>query len=32
MFNQGISLTLLGHVTKGELRVDDESYGHISRL
>ena len=30
MFNQGISLTLLGHVTKGELRVDDESYGYIS--
>jgi len=30
MFNQGISLILLGHVTKGELRVDGESYGFIS--
>lgn len=32
MFRQGVSLTLLGHVTKGELRVDDESYGFISKL
>lgn len=32
MFNQGVSLTLLGHVTKGELRVDDESYGFISKI
>lgn len=30
MFNQGVSIILLGHVTKGELRVDDESYGFIS--
>lgn len=31
MFNQGIDIILLGHVTKGELRVDDESYGFISK-
>lgn len=31
MFHQGVSLTLLGHVTKGEFRVDDEPCGHISR-
>lgn len=30
MFNHGIEATLLGHVTKGELRMDDHSYGFIS--
>ena len=30
MFNHGIETTLLGHVTKGELRMDDVSYGFIS--
>ena len=30
MFNHGIETTLLGHVTKGELRMDDHSYGFIS--
>ncbi len=30
MFNQGVAITLLGHVTKGELRIDDRSYGFIS--
>lgn len=30
MFNHGIETTLLGHVTKGELRMDDRSYGFIS--
>jgi len=29
MFNHGVSVTLLGHTTKGELRVDDVSYGFI---
>ena len=24
--------TLLGHVTKGELRIDDESYGFVEDL
>lgn len=26
-FNKGVKLILLGHVTKGELRIDDMSYG-----
>ena len=26
-FNKGVKLILLGHVTKGELRIDDISYG-----
>ena len=30
MFNHGIDATLLGHVTKGELRMDDRSFGFIS--
>ncbi len=30
MFNNGVRLTLLGHVTKGELRLDDLSFGFIS--
>ena len=29
IFNNGIKLTLLGHVTKGELRIDDLSFGYI---
>ena len=29
-FNNSIPLTLLGHVTKGELRMDDTSFGYIS--
>ena len=32
MFNHGVRTTLLGHVTKGELRIDDESYGFIDEL
>lgn len=30
MYNQGVEVTLLGHVTKGELRMDDKSFGYIS--
>lgn len=30
MFNSGVELTLLGHVTKGEFRVDDEKCGSIN--
>lgn len=30
MYNNGIPLTLLGHVTKGQLRMDDTSFGFIS--
>lgn len=29
-YNNAIPLTLLGHVTKGELRMDDTSFGFIS--
>jgi hypothetical protein len=29
MFNNGVEVTLLGHVTKGELRMDDFSFGFI---
>jgi phosphoribosylformylglycinamidine synthase len=29
-YNNSIPLTLLGHVTKGELRMDDTSFGYIS--
>ena len=29
LFNEDIPVTLLGHVTKGELRLDDESFGYI---
>lgn len=29
LFNEDIPVTLLGHVTKGELRLDDESFGFI---
>ncbi len=30
LFNEGIPVTLLGHVTKGELRLDDLSFGYIN--
>ena len=30
MFNNNIPITLLGHVTRGELRMDDESFGDIT--
>jgi phosphoribosylformylglycinamidine synthase II len=30
--NSSVPHTLLGHVTKGELRIDDESYGFIDEL
>ena len=30
MFNNGVRLTLLGHVTKGEMRLDDLSFGFIN--
>ncbi len=30
MFNNNIPITLLGHVTKGELRLDELSFGHIT--
>jgi hypothetical protein len=25
-----LEITLLGHVTKGELRIDDKSFGYIA--
>jgi hypothetical protein len=30
LFNNNIPITLLGHVTKGELRMDEYSFGHIT--
>ncbi len=30
IYKNGINITLLGHVTKGELRVDDVSFGYIT--
>ncbi|MEG0890784.1 MAG: hypothetical protein RSF01_02760 [Bacteroidales bacterium] len=30
LFNNKIPITLLGHVTKGELRLDELSFGHIT--
>ena len=30
LFNENVPITLLGHVTKGELRLDDLSFGYIS--
>ncbi len=30
MFNNNINVTLLGHVTKGELRMDELIFGHIT--
>lgn len=32
MFNNNVGITLLGHVTKGEIRIDDESYGFINEI
>jgi ubiquinone/menaquinone biosynthesis methyltransferases len=32
MRERGVSITLLGHVTKGEIRIDDVSYGFIADL
>jgi phosphoribosylformylglycinamidine synthase len=29
LFNEDVPITLLGHVTKGELRMDDLSFGFI---
>ena len=29
LFNENVPITLLGHVTKGELRLDDLSFGYI---
>ncbi len=29
IYNSGLEITLLGHVTKGELRMDDLSFGYI---
>ncbi|PKO96008.1 MAG: hypothetical protein CVU12_07155 [Bacteroidetes bacterium HGW-Bacteroidetes-7] len=30
IYNNGLEITLLGHVTKGELRMDDISFGYIT--
>jgi hypothetical protein len=30
LFNHNIPITLLGHVTKGEVRMDEYSFGHIT--
>jgi phosphoribosylformylglycinamidine synthase len=30
LFNEDVPITLLGHVTKGELRMDDLSFGYIN--
>ena len=30
LFNNDVPVTLLGHVTKGELRLDELSFGHIT--
>ncbi|MCU4175992.1 phosphoribosylformylglycinamidine synthase subunit PurL [Carboxylicivirga sp. N1Y90] len=32
MIDKGVAFSILGHVTKGELRIDDESYGYIKDL
>jgi phosphoribosylformylglycinamidine synthase len=32
MVDAGFPFSILGHVTKGELRIDDESYGDIRDL
>ena len=32
MLNHGIGITLLGHVTKGEFRVDGQSHGFVQDL
>lgn len=31
IYNSGIEITLLGHVTKGEIRIDDTSFGYIKK-
>jgi len=30
MMDSGVNFTLLGHVTKGKMMVDDEHYGFIA--
>ncbi|MDD3843413.1 MAG: hypothetical protein PHP33_02050 [Bacteroidales bacterium] len=30
IYNNALEITLLGHVTKGELRIDDKSFGYIA--
>ncbi|MCD4747271.1 MAG: phosphoribosylformylglycinamidine synthase subunit PurL [Bacteroidales bacterium] len=32
MINSQVEFAMLGHVTKGSLRIDDESYGHIKQV
>ncbi len=32
MVDSGVPFSALGHVTKGEIRIDDESYGYITDL
>ncbi|MBS2100129.1 phosphoribosylformylglycinamidine synthase subunit PurL [Carboxylicivirga linearis] len=32
MMETGVPFSILGHVTKGEIRIDDESYGYIDEL
>ncbi len=32
MYSNNVEITLLGHVTKGEVRIDDESYGFIKEI
>ena len=32
MFNQKVPYTLLGHVTKGKVCVDDEQFGFVNEL
>nr|WP_321409772.1 phosphoribosylformylglycinamidine synthase subunit PurL [uncultured Carboxylicivirga sp.] len=32
MMETGVPFSILGHVTKGEIRIDDESYGFIDEL
>jgi phosphoribosylformylglycinamidine synthase len=32
MMDSGVPLTLLGHVTKGKLMVDDEHYGFVQEV
>jgi len=32
MIETGVPFSILGHVTKGEIRIDDESFGYITEL
>jgi phosphoribosylformylglycinamidine synthase len=32
MVDKGMPFSILGHVTKGEIRVDDESFGYVDEL